>query len=242
MEYLKEQNKYYPILPAACFSFLLHLVLGAVLFLGMSSNLTSSPDLNGLNLVWVSLDQKNNDAQINNIRTEPAVSIAQKVSEKETLIEQPAVGTDVSRIYATGLDESYGASKNEKPAFAVTGTAGNNAHETGFGTNTGTGDATGLNSAIAYPLYKENTPPVYPEIARVRGYEGIVLVSAEVLPSGRVGELKVRKSSGYAILDQSAIKAVKPWKFEPARKSGNPFTAWVELPIKFILNNENSKS
>jgi len=83
-------------------------------------------------------------------------------------------------------------------------------------------------------------PPVYPEIARVRGYEGIVLVSAEVLPNGRVGEIKIRKSSGYAILDQSALRAVKPWKLEPARKSGNPFTAWVELPIKFILNNSQS--
>ena len=89
--------------------------------------------------------------------------------------------------------------------------------------------------AIAYPLYRENTPPVYPEMARLRGYEGIVLVFAEILPTGRVGDVKIRKSSGYAILDQSAIQAVKPWKFEPAKKAGNPFTAWVELPIKFML-------
>ncbi|HPR15334.1 MAG TPA: energy transducer TonB, partial [Smithella sp.] len=87
----------------------------------------------------------------------------------------------------------------------------------------------------AYPLYRENTPPVYPEMARLRGYEGIVLVFAEILPTGRVGDVKIRKSSGYAILDQSAIQAVKPWKFEPAKKAGNPFTAWVELPIKFML-------
>jgi protein TonB len=102
-----------------------------------------------------------------------------------------------------------------------------------------TGQSSG--SLTASPLYRENTPPVYPEIARVRGYEGIVLVFAEILPDGRVGNMKIRKSSGYAILDQSAIEAVKPWKFEPAKKSGNPFTVWVELPIKFILHN-NSQS
>jgi len=92
------------------------------------------------------------------------------------------------------------------------------------------------------PLYKENAPPVYPSIARIRGYEGVVLISAEVLPDGRVGNMKIRKSSGYTILDQSAIKAVKPWKFEPAKKYGSPFTVWVDLPIKFILHNENSHS
>ncbi|PKN05990.1 MAG: energy transducer TonB, partial [Deltaproteobacteria bacterium HGW-Deltaproteobacteria-7] len=54
--------------------------------------------------------------------------------------------------------------------------------------------------------------------------------------------IKIRKSSGYAILDQSAIQAVKPWKFEPAKKSGNPFAAWVELPIKFILHHDGSQS
>jgi TonB family protein len=112
----------------------------------------------------------------------------------------------------------------------------------GHATNANSRNHSDFNTIIAYPLYKENSPPEYPAIARVRGYEGLVLVSAEVLPSGRVGEVKVRKSSGYAILDQSALKAVKPWRFEPARKSGNPFTAWVELPIKFILKNENSKS
>lgn len=98
-----------------------------------------------------------------------------------------------------------------------------------------------FNTVIAYPLYKENSPPEYPAIARVRGYEGIVLVSAQILPDGRVGDVRIRKSSGYSILDQSAVQAVKPWKFEPAKKAGNPFTAWVELPIRFILRN-NSQS
>ena len=112
---------------------------------------------------------------------------------------------------------------------------------TGYSANQPAGDTSDLNTVIAYPLYKKNSPPAYPEIARVRGYEGIVLVFAEILPDGRVGNMKIRKSSGYAILDQSAIEAVKPWKFEPAKRSGNPFTVWVELPIKFILHN-NSQS
>ncbi|HDQ04311.1 MAG TPA: energy transducer TonB, partial [Deltaproteobacteria bacterium] len=88
----------------------------------------------------------------------------------------------------------------------------------------------------------ENMPPVYPEIARVRGYEGIVLVSAEILTTGRVENAKIRKSSGYSILDQSALNAVKAWRFEPAKKSGRPFTMWVEVPIKFVLKADKSSS
>jgi protein TonB len=104
------------------------------------------------------------------------------------------------------------------------------------------GNLSASGGTSAYPLYRENTPPVYPEIARIRGYEGIVLVAAEILPDGRVGNMKIRKSSGYAILDQSAVEAVKPWKFEPARKQGKPFVIWVELPIKFVLHDENLQS
>ena len=77
---------------------------------------------------------------------------------------------------------------------------------------------------------------LYPEIARIRGYEGIVLLSAEILPDGRVGNTKIKKSSGYTILDQAALDGVKPWKFEPAKKSGKPFTLWVELPITFHIS------
>ena len=96
-------------------------------------------------------------------------------------------------------------------------------------------------SSNAYPLYRENPPPGYPEMARRQGYEGVVLVEAEILADGRVGQAVVRKSSGYAILDQSAIQAVKAWKFAPARKSGIPHKTWAELPIKFVLN-DNSQS
>jgi protein TonB len=129
--------------------------------------------------------------------------------------------------------------KNEVSSGTETKEKSYNLNE--YDENETTGNNSNLNTVIAYPLYKENSPPVYPEIARARGYEGVVFVSAEILPNGRVGEVKISKSSGYAILDQSAIQAVKPWKFEPAKKSGNPFKAWVELPIKFILNS-NSQS
>ncbi|MBE9546403.1 MAG: energy transducer TonB [Proteobacteria bacterium] len=91
---------------------------------------------------------------------------------------------------------------------------------------------------LAVPRYDENVPPIYPAIARKRGYEGVVLLSAEILIDGRVGELKIKKSSGYNILDRSALKAVKKWKFEPAKRMGYPITMWVEVPVKYVLRDK----
>lgn len=89
--------------------------------------------------------------------------------------------------------------------------------------------------SLAVPRYRENTHPVYPLVARLRGYEGVVLLSAEVSVDGRVGGLKIKRSSGYAVLDRSALEAVKTWKFEPGRKMGKPTGMWVDVPVKFLL-------
>jgi len=89
--------------------------------------------------------------------------------------------------------------------------------------------------SLAVPRYRENTPPAYPSIARMRGYEGMVLLAAEIFTDGGVGSLKVKKSSGYEVLDRSAVKAVKAWKFEPGTRLGKPVNMWVDVPVKFIL-------
>ncbi|NPA03749.1 MAG: energy transducer TonB [Epsilonproteobacteria bacterium] len=49
----------------------------------------------------------------------------------------------------------------------------------------------------------------YPRIARKRRKEGVVKVSFYLLPTGKVSDLKVVKSSGYKILDKAAIITIK---------------------------------
>ena len=69
----------------------------------------------------------------------------------------------------------------------------------------------------------------------MKGYKGEVLLKVEVLPSGHVGQIDVKRSSGHEILDQSALSAVKKWKFIPAQKGGMAIPTWVNIPIKFEL-------
>lgn len=91
-------------------------------------------------------------------------------------------------------------------------------------------------------LALQNRPPRYPLTARIRGWEGTVLVRVRVLPSGRVGELVVQKGSGHDILDQAARVAIREWRFQPAQQGGRPRAAWVEIPVSFRLQADQRKS
>ncbi len=77
--------------------------------------------------------------------------------------------------------------------------------------------------------------PKYPESLRKRGVEGVVTLKAEVLTDGTVGNLWVEKGSGYSAFDDSALKAVKQWRFNPSKRMGIPVQDTIRIPVKFTL-------
>ena len=91
-------------------------------------------------------------------------------------------------------------------------------------------------TTLAIPRYDRNPKPPYPRIARRRGYEGVVVLKVEILPNGRVGELRVKSSSGHRILDRCALKTVKKWRFIPAKRGVDPIRDWGDIIIKFQLD------
>jgi periplasmic protein TonB len=84
--------------------------------------------------------------------------------------------------------------------------------------------------------YLNNPRPPYPTTARQMGYQGIVLLNVEVLAEGRAGEVLIKTSSGYAILDKAALQTVKTWRFSPARRFGEAITMWFLVPVRFTLS------
>jgi TonB family protein len=60
---------------------------------------------------------------------------------------------------------------------------------------------------------KVKVDPPYPELARRMNLRGTVKVLVVVLPNGNVRDTKVM--GGNPILVNSAIDALKKWKFEP---------------------------
>ena len=87
-----------------------------------------------------------------------------------------------------------------------------------------------------FPTYFKNPKPRYPIMARKRKIEGVVLLKLEVLPNGKVGNIKVQRTSGYSILDESALHAVKDWLFVPAKRNGMSIKVWTKVPILFQLD------
>lgn len=108
----------------------------------------------------------------------------------------------------------------------------------------GLGDTSGNGAlSLAEPHYREKGRPIYPHLARMKGYEGTVLLEVEVGADGRVGDLVVKESSSYSILDEAALKAVRKWLFSPAKRGGTPVASRVLVPIQFklVAGQEQSK-
>lgn len=83
--------------------------------------------------------------------------------------------------------------------------------------------------------YLANPRPSYPLAARRLGLEGKVVLRVEILENGSVAQAQVARGSGHDMLDQSALQAVKQWRFVPARRGGEAVGAAVEVPISFRL-------
>lgn len=83
--------------------------------------------------------------------------------------------------------------------------------------------------------YLHNTPPEYPPVARRRGEQGRVLLRVTVSTSGEATVVAVSHSSGYELLDQSALRAVRTWRFVPAKFNNHAVVAEVTVPVRFTL-------
>lgn len=87
----------------------------------------------------------------------------------------------------------------------------------------------------AIPLYQYNPKPEYPQLARRRGWEGIVSLLVDVTENGYVASIDLHESCGYKILDKAAIRAVKTWRFSPGTRDGQRTPSTVVIPVHFRL-------
>ena len=71
--------------------------------------------------------------------------------------------------------------------------------------------------------------------AQRSGWEGTVLLLVHVRTDGTVDHVEVLRSSGRAVLDREALRAVSGWRFTPALERGTPAAARVEVPVRFRI-------
>ncbi len=77
---------------------------------------------------------------------------------------------------------------------------------------------------------------VYPKLAQIKNWEGTVLLTMNLLGDGRINNVKLYKSSGYSILDRSALQTIKKaTAFTEALKLSGGVMVELQLPIIFTL-------
>jgi TonB family protein len=91
----------------------------------------------------------------------------------------------------------------------------------------------GPNGASA-PRAKYQHDPEFSEEARLGKYQGTMIVSLVVDPSGSVRDLAIVSPLGMG-LDEKAVEAVGAWKFEPGVKDGKPVPVQLKVEVDFRL-------
>ena len=91
-------------------------------------------------------------------------------------------------------------------------------------------------SAAIDPRYRADFEAPYPPASQRLGEAGTVVVRVVVGIDGRVVRASIAQSSGFARLDEAALKrALAKWRFIPALRDGAPVEAEREVPVTFRL-------
>lgn len=164
-----------------------------------------------------------------------AMPKAQSAPTTQTPISNQAMATSERGITDSASPAAPIANPSSQPA-APSGSSASQASTT----STASAGASGTSNSNSPPrfgaAYLNNPAPKYPPLAKRLGEEGKVLLRVLVSPDGLAKEVRVHASSGSSLLDESAIKAVRRWRFVPAKQGDNAVQAWVQVPIVFKLD------
>lgn len=90
-----------------------------------------------------------------------------------------------------------------------------------------------ISSGVATGMLIQKTPPVYPPIAKAARVSGTVQLQATISKSGTIKDLHVL--TGPVMLRQSAIDAVRDWRFKPYRLNNQPTEVETTINVIFSL-------
>ena len=77
--------------------------------------------------------------------------------------------------------------------------------------------------------------PIYPEVARRAGIQGVVILEVIVDTEGAVRDLRVLRGLPLG-MTEAAEDAVRRWQWEPATYNGRPVEVYVNVSVIFKLN------
>lgn len=90
-----------------------------------------------------------------------------------------------------------------------------------------------LSQGVSGGRLLHRVPPVYPAQAKMLRLEGKVILDAMVMEDGSLRDLKVVQ--GEPVLAQSAVEAVKQWRYQPFVLDGKPVKTETRITVDFNL-------
>lgn len=176
--------------------------------------------------------------------TPPAVVVRNenpKLAVEPTVVVPPRIQLPTNGPLGDPLSSVLG------PPSSGTGSGGGIGSGSGGGVGSGHGPGVGpgygggigggiyrVGGGVSAPRALYAPDPEYSEEARKAKYQGTVVLWVIVGPDGRPHDIRIQRSVGMG-LDEKAIEAVRTWKFEPARKDGQPVAVQINVEVNFRL-------
>jgi protein TonB len=90
-----------------------------------------------------------------------------------------------------------------------------------------------IGGQIAQPKLIRQVKPIYPDLAVQSRVSALVILEAEVDTRGHVKAVKVLR--GHPLFDDSAMEAVKQWRYQPLLLNGEPTGFILTVTVNFNL-------
>ena len=90
-----------------------------------------------------------------------------------------------------------------------------------------------VSSGVSEGLLVRRVQPSYPPLARAARISGGVLLQAVIGKDGTIRQLQV--VSGHPMLVQSALEAVRQWRYKPYLLNGEPVEVDTQVTVNFTL-------
>ena len=92
-----------------------------------------------------------------------------------------------------------------------------------------------ISSGVATGMLIQRTPPIYPTIAKAARVSGTVELQATISKNGSIKDAHV--VSGPVMLRQSALDAVRTWRYKPYKLNNEPTEVETMVNVVFTLGN-----
>lgn len=137
-----------------------------------------------------------------------------------------------SQMIAAGIASlllAVSLTANAQPQAAASADQGKT-REAGAG-----GDVLRIGGGVSAPRVTYGPDPEYSKKARKAKYQGTCVLWLVVGADGKPRDIKVVRSLGLG-LDEKAVEAVSKWRFDPARKDGQPVAVQINIEVTFRLH------